>query len=385
MYEETVSQLVKHLKNPNGWWRDKAQHLLVLRQDKSVVPALRNMVKNSDNELARFHALWTLEGLDALKMEMIKKLMKDSDYHMRIQAIRASESLHKKGHQSLVNSYKKLAEDPNVNVVIQAMLTLNKLGANNIKNIVKGTMADNNAKGVQVVGSQILEQIANKNKVANKNFTPEELELYNQGAKIYSTLCSRCHGDNGKGTYVSPGGSKDAPALADSKLVQEHPEYVVKTVLHGLKGPIKEETYAMNIMPAQKAHDDKWVASVISYVRNSMENKASFVTPEYVGKIREATAEQKKSYTYEKLMASIPHKLNHKNWLVTASSSASASPGLGSSSNPSAAFTLAGWKTQTSQKPGMWFWLDLRQLVNLTRIQFNSPRGMFPKQYIVQV
>ena len=40
MYSETPAQLVEHFTNPNGWWRDMAQRLLVLKQDKSVVPAL---------------------------------------------------------------------------------------------------------------------------------------------------------------------------------------------------------------------------------------------------------------------------------------------------------------------------------------------------------
>src|SRR5699024_10472371 len=107
------------------------------------------------------------------------------------------------------------------------------------------------------------------------------------------------------------------------------------------------------VMPPQKMHDDKWVASVISYVRNSMGNKASFVTPGYVSKIRKATIRQQGNYTYKKLMASVPHHLEpRKNWKVTASSSASASFGKGSSSSPSAAFSLSGWRTATSQKPG---------------------------------
>ena len=66
MLNETPAQLVAHLSHPNGWWRDTAQQLLVLKQDKSVVPALQSMVRTSKNQLARFHALWTLEGLDAL-------------------------------------------------------------------------------------------------------------------------------------------------------------------------------------------------------------------------------------------------------------------------------------------------------------------------------
>ncbi len=66
MYSETPAQLVSHLSHPNGWWRDTAQRLLILKQDKSVVPVLEQTVRSSDNLLARFHALWTLEGLGAL-------------------------------------------------------------------------------------------------------------------------------------------------------------------------------------------------------------------------------------------------------------------------------------------------------------------------------
>ena len=42
MNNETPAQLVAHLSHPNGWWRDTAQQLLVLKQDKSVVPALQH-------------------------------------------------------------------------------------------------------------------------------------------------------------------------------------------------------------------------------------------------------------------------------------------------------------------------------------------------------
>jgi len=44
MLSETPAQLVAHLSHANGWWRDSAQRLLVLKQDKSVVPALQNLV-----------------------------------------------------------------------------------------------------------------------------------------------------------------------------------------------------------------------------------------------------------------------------------------------------------------------------------------------------
>ena len=52
MLTETPAQLLAHLSHPNGWWRDTAQQLLVLKQDKSVAPALRTMVRSSKNPLA---------------------------------------------------------------------------------------------------------------------------------------------------------------------------------------------------------------------------------------------------------------------------------------------------------------------------------------------
>src|SRR5690606_5854190 len=111
MYEESSGELVRHLEHPNGWWRDKAQQLLILRQDKLVVNDLIKMLNSSTNELARIHALWTLEGLRALETGTVKKLMQDANPNIRIQALRASETLYKFGENSLAEEYKKMLLD----------------------------------------------------------------------------------------------------------------------------------------------------------------------------------------------------------------------------------------------------------------------------------
>ncbi len=56
MLNETPAKLVPHLAEANGWWRDTAQKLLVLRGDKSVVPALTKMTLTNPNPLARVGA-----------------------------------------------------------------------------------------------------------------------------------------------------------------------------------------------------------------------------------------------------------------------------------------------------------------------------------------
>src|SRR6266516_1749403 len=66
------TQLAKYLASDNGWWRDTAQRLIVERQECSVAPALEKMARKSPSPLGRLHALYTLEGLDALKPEAVR-------------------------------------------------------------------------------------------------------------------------------------------------------------------------------------------------------------------------------------------------------------------------------------------------------------------------
>ena len=70
--------------------------------------------------------MWTLEGLGALDAALVRQLMEDREPRMRIQAIRASETLYKAGDKSFAADYKRLTKDPSVDVVMQAMLTMNR-------------------------------------------------------------------------------------------------------------------------------------------------------------------------------------------------------------------------------------------------------------------
>ncbi len=103
MLDESSAQLVKYLDHPNGWWRDNAQKELVIRADKSVVPALRHMALGQKgtlpevpSALGQLHALWTLEGLEAVDKELLFTLMQSPDAQLRKAAIWNSESFIKK-------------------------------------------------------------------------------------------------------------------------------------------------------------------------------------------------------------------------------------------------------------------------------------------------
>ena len=156
MYSETPPQLVEHFNHPNGWWRDTAQKLLVLKQDKSVVPALKTMARTSANQLARIHALWTLEGLGSLEAALAREFMKSPDPALRIQGIRASETLYKAGDKSFAADYKLLAKDADPDVVIQAMLTMNLHKVPESAALIKTMASGSTVRGVKEIGTQII-------------------------------------------------------------------------------------------------------------------------------------------------------------------------------------------------------------------------------------
>lgn len=396
MLDETPAQRVRHLEHPNGWWRDTAQQLLVLGQDPSVVPALEAMVRTSDNLLARFHALWTLEGLGALDAALVREQMNDANPKMRIQALRASETRYKAGDTSFAADYRALAQDPDPDVVIQAIMTLNTLAVPDRAATIQTAQAANPARGIQEIATRILTPLDRPSRNRFR-FTEAQQALLERGATIFGELCAQCHGETGKGTPLGEGQTM-APPLAGSPRVQGHRDYVVKTLLHGLTGPLEGKTYPGALMVGMGENPDEWIASVASFIRSDLENNASLVTPEEVARIRAETADRTAPYTYEHLLASVPALLQPDRATWSASASHSAPTRIGGTSSAMGAFSFEGWTTGVAQEPGMWFEVALPEPVLLTEIQFESefrfrgrgpqappPQITFPRGYSVQV
>jgi mono/diheme cytochrome c family protein len=363
MNGETAAQLVRHLTHPNGWWRDTAQQLLVLKQDKSVVPALQLIVRNSKNLLARFHAMWTLEGLGALKPAMVRQLMEDPEPRMRIQAIRASETLFKAGDRSFAADYARLARDPSVDVVIQSLLTMNRWKAPDAAATLKATMESNPARGVQLVATTMLNPPAGRGGGGRGGPpTAEQQKLLERGAAIYNEMCFACHAPDGLGTPKPELATTMAPPLAGSPRVNGHRDYIIKTVLGGLTGPVDGKTYTDMMIPMNN-FDDEWIAAVSSYVRHNFGNTAGYITPADVARVRAANADRKTLWTLPELTASLPAPLFTDGWKVTASHNSDAAIG---------ALSLTAWNAG-GQQAGMWFQVELPAPETVTEIQFQSP------------
>lgn len=103
------------------------------------------------------------------------------------------------------------------------------------------------------------------------------------GKNIYNKYCLACHMADGAGVpNMNPPLSKTSYVLGDKTRL-------IKVVLNGLATgeEIDGETYT-NVMPAHNFLSDQEIAAVLSFVRNSFENKASGITAQEVKAVRAA-------------------------------------------------------------------------------------------------
>lgn len=99
-----------------------------------------------------------------------------------------------------------------------------------------------------------------------------------KGGKLYEQYCLSCH--QGDGTGV-PGLN---PPLKNSPYVQGNEEELIRIVLNGRTEGVKinGETYTNPMPPFGSVLKDQEIADVLTFVRNSFENKANAISEEQV-------------------------------------------------------------------------------------------------------
>jgi putative heme-binding domain-containing protein len=120
--DATVEELVKHLGNNNYWWRINAQRLLVDKKDSSSIRLLIAATRDS-SAFARLHALWSLEGINALPDTCILKALKDASPGVRENAIRLAEN-RIATNSTIASALLALKNDADAKVRFQLLLTL---------------------------------------------------------------------------------------------------------------------------------------------------------------------------------------------------------------------------------------------------------------------
>ena len=113
-----AAECVQLLAHPNRWWRLQAQRLLLERQDKSVVGSVTELFQSHADARTRLHALYVLEGLNALNASIVGKALSDSHEGVRKHGLILSEN-----YPELLPRVLESMRDSSLQVVLQAALS----------------------------------------------------------------------------------------------------------------------------------------------------------------------------------------------------------------------------------------------------------------------
>ncbi|MDO6739100.1 cytochrome C [Wenyingzhuangia sp. 2_MG-2023] len=315
LLSKTAKELIPYLGHRNGWYRNTAQKLIILKGDESVVSTLKDLAMDNeslwnkwfgnddkDYGLERIHALWTLEGLGIVDSEMLQQKMQDPDARVRVTAIRLSERFMKNGEKDFLKNYEQLAEDPSIEVVHQLALSLKYSETQKATSLLKQIQSKYSEN--QVVSHAITESLKKDDEVLLalqeriKHRASGDKTSILKGYDIYNGLCITCHGNDLRGAQ-NEDGSLVAPSLIGSKRVMGDKQKLIKILLNGLIGEVDGKDYG--VMMSLKSNDNEWIANVLSYVR-AMNDKGAVKSWGDVGKVRQ-TNKRKEYWTLKELEA----------------------------------------------------------------------------------
>ncbi|MDD7984941.1 ThuA domain-containing protein [Lentisphaera marina] len=380
MLEESPAQLVRHLAHPNGWWRDEAQKLIVLSGDKSVESELKKIVSTNSFELARLHALWTLEGLGLIDLDYLKQVYKDKSPHVRAAAIRMTEPYFQEDIKNIY-ALKGLVKDPAKEVAIQLILSASTKVSKETRAMANAVMKANPSNDYlkeidDELNKDYFEEQARLASLAKLN--AEEAALMAEGKKHFDALCATCHGPAGQG--MPAGAGLMAPSFVKNPRVLGDKDVLSRITLHGFSGPIDGKTYAGGMMMGLKTNNDQYIAAVLTYIRNSFGNKAEMITEKDVAKVRDQTKDVQKPYTEQSLRQILLNSGGDiRLWKLNASHKAKDLLNLQDDNSKNT------YASKASMKKGMWIEAEFPHQRNVYKVQLQAKGGDYARAIKVEI
>ena len=337
MSSEPTIALLRHLESPSGWWRDTAQREIILRDDRnSVEPHLRAIARFADRPHARFHALWTLEGMAAIDLDLLGHMARDQEARIRRAIVQIAEP--RLGEEEVFDAVARpLANDKDPHVARQLILSLGLVrdhpdGIDLIQQIARRHSA---VPGTQLATTlslwgrkdlPLVKEIVDgsafdpatttawKNMLGNwdrgipfpDHMSSDEKKRITSGEIQYFASCVSCHGADGKGIAITESEMMLAPSLVDSARVKGDPKKLIAVLLHGLMGPIDGKPYQAGFMAPAHAlgitREDR-LSELITYLRFVHGDGASSVTKEDVANTRKQHGDRTTPWTDDELKA----------------------------------------------------------------------------------
>lgn len=258
-----VSGLVKYLGSNNYWWRINAQRLLVQQKDSAAVMLLKEIISKDTSSLARIHALYTLDGWNALTAGEISVAVKDGDAGVRENAVKLAERF-LSGSPELYRVLMQLENDPSPKVRFQLLLTLgnsNDAEVTKVRN--RMLFADVEQSWMQVAAMTAVSFDA-------APLLSEVLQKYNSGNSGYAQLVEKLSAAAG-----ARGTASEVNRLIKKALQQQDAEWAA-SLLNGLSAGIKKRTAPLFFSSAEvknltaaffESGNDEWASGALQLIK----------------------------------------------------------------------------------------------------------------------
>lgn len=313
----TNKELLALLSHPNGWLRDRSQQLLIQKKDFSGIKELIELTKSSNEVSTSIHALYVLEGLNFLNFEMLSDIIKQSKQPETIahalgllERFASIQTVSKMGAISTqllaqnnktvdlylsmsMNAWLKLSEVTFMPILsqIDQKYTNQKIYQEAIASSLEGKEAHylTTMNPNEILKSNLILAVANhQKKELNSIYVLEKNEVDNRtkGLKLFRTICSTCHGADGKGIQDL------APPLKGSEYIDGSMKRLASIILHGISGPIhvNGKLYQLNNdMPgliSNSSISDQDIVDIIKYTQNAFAKVGKGITVDDVKKLR---------------------------------------------------------------------------------------------------
>jgi glucose/arabinose dehydrogenase/mono/diheme cytochrome c family protein len=322
--DASIEELLDNLKLHEFRTRYRTKRELRARVAEEVLEKIKPWVANLDKNDPQYEhyvleALWVTWGLDKLDADLLNQVLSSTDFRARAAAVKV---LRYSGHKipNQADLLMAAVKDDNPRVRLEAFVAASwldkKIGLPIIEEAgqmaLDKWMEKPNEAAIAYIQDVNIDQDP-ETKGTKTDLEGVEKELFVMGEEIYNRegFCVTCHQPDGKGLSAS-----QFPPLAKSPWVTGNADRLIKLTLHGLMGPLElmGKTYPGQVpmTPYGGMLNDKEMASVLTFVRNTFGNKASVITPETIKKVRDETKDKEGFYSPAELLSQHPMEIELK-------------------------------------------------------------------------
>lgn len=312
----SIAVLLDNLKLPEYRTRYRSRRALRGKDADLVSAALKVWVANLDpNDQAYDHhlleALWVSWGNNQIDLDLLDEVFHSENHRLRAAAVRVMRYMGvqiPRSEEWIIQA----SADPHGQVRLEAIVAASWLDEEVAQKVLSAVarlplddwMRDTYNAVASNFGILVVSEMDEQNKSREERVDLEEsdLELYHLGKSIYAKdgYCATCHQVDGKGIK-----SAGFPPLKGTQWVLGDEERLIKITLNGVMGKMEvmEKSYSGKVpmMAFGSLLNDREIAGVLTYVRNSFGNKAAAISPEKVKQVREDTKDKKGYYLVEEL------------------------------------------------------------------------------------